>query len=178
MAAKADRMRWIAAAFVAVCTGLVVADVPTTFPAAYDVKQRLVTTFTLTRAGRSYTLTRRMSVLGSVVLDSASALHFEPAYADGNASATYVQHGANKIEFDYDDDSLGLLHDYYLDELVRGGALHSSDDFRLTFGDGKFVFRRGISKLRGHQPLRFTARRNGRLVLRGRAMLSWSGSQD
>jgi hypothetical protein len=177
MASHRARVRWIAAAVVAVCSSIVAADVPTTFPATYPMRQRLVVTFTLARAGRAYTLTRRLGVDGSIVLDSASSLHFEPAYPEGVATATCSQHGANKLEFDYDEAALGLLHDSYFEQLVDGGALHSSDEFRLGFGDGKLVFRRGVSKLRGHQALHFSARRNGRVILRGRGTLSWSGSQ-
>jgi hypothetical protein len=177
MASHRTRAAWLAAAVVAVCSGLVAADVPSTFPATYPMRQRLVVSFTLLRAGHAYTLTRHLGVNGSIVLDSAAALHFEPAYSGGTATATYSQHGANKVEFGYDEVTTGLLHDYYLGQLVDGGALRSSDDFRLEFGDGKFVFRRGISKVRGHQTLRYSARRNGHVILRGRGTLTWSGSQ-
>jgi hypothetical protein len=170
------RVRAVAATAVLACAGLVVADVPSSFPATYAGKQRIVVTFTYYRGAMSITQTRGLTDEASIVFDDAAALHFEPAYPGGTAAATYTQTDDSKVQFAYDAPTLDLLHDYYLGKFIEKGVLRSTDEFEISFRDGKFVFRDGVAKLRGRQPLRFKAKRNGHLILRGYGTLTWRGA--
>lgn len=170
------RVRTVAASVVVACAGLVLADVPSTFPATYVGKQRIVVTFTYFGPRGSITLTRGEANQGSIVFDDATNLHFTPDYPGGTARATYTQTDDNKDTFTYDAATLTVLHDYYLGRFVDKGVLQPTDDFEVQFKDGKFAFRAGVAKLRGRQPLRFKAKRNGRLILRGYGALTWRGS--
>jgi len=178
MSSFSTRVRAVAATVVVACAGLVVADVPSAFPTTYAGRQRIDVTFTLFRGSRSMTYSGGERNSGSIVFDSESALHFEPAYDGGTAAATYAQTDDNKVEFTYDETSVGVLHDYYLGRFVEEGVLRSTDEFEIGFRDGKLAFRDGLAKVRGRQRVHFKAKRNGHLILRGSGLLTWRGSQS
>jgi hypothetical protein len=170
------RVRSVATAAVVACATFVVAEVPSSFPTTYAGSQRIVVTFTYYRGSMSITQTRGLTTDGGVVFDDATNLHFTPDYPGGTAAATYTQTDDNKVQFTYDEATLGVLHDYYLGKFVEKGVLRSTDEFQITFRDGRFVFREGLDRLRGRQPLRFRARRNGHVILRGYGAISWRGA--
>lgn len=171
------RVRTVAAAVVVASAGLVLADVPSTFPATYTGHQRIDVTFTLYRGASSRTFSGGERINGSVVFDDASNLHFTPDYPDGTVSATYSQSDDNKVTFTYDATSAETLRSYYHGRFVEEGVLRSTDEFEITFKDGKFVFRDGVAKLRGRQAVRFRAKRNGSLIMRGYGAIAWRGAQ-
>jgi hypothetical protein len=170
-------VRSIAAAVVVACASLVVADVPSSFPATYTGRQRIDVTFTLYRGASARTFSGGERINGSVVFDDASNLHFTPDYPDGTVSATYSQSDDDKVTFTYDATNTETLRSYYHGRFVEEGVLRSTDEFEIRFRDGKFVFRDGIAKLRGRQAVRFKAKRNGNLILRGNGTITWRGSQ-
>jgi hypothetical protein len=170
------RVRAVAATAVLACAGIVVADVPSSFPATYAGKQRIVVTFTIFRGASARTFTGGERINGSVVLDDASNLHFTPDYPDGTVSATYSQSDDDKVTFNYDATSAETLRSYYHGRFVEEGVLRSTDEFEVRFRDGKFAFRDGVARLRGRQALRFKAKRNGNLIMRGYGTLTWRGS--
>ena len=170
-------VRSIAAAVVVASATLGTAEVPSTFPATYTGRQRIDVTFTVYRGAMSRSFSGGESRSGSVVFDDASNLHFTPDYPAGTASATYTQSDDNKVTFTYDATSAETLRSYYHGRFVEEGVLRSTDEFEITFRDGKFAFRDGVAKLRGRQPVRFKARRNGNMILRGFGTIRWRGSQ-
>lgn len=172
------RVRSLAAAAVVACATLVVADVPSSFPATYTGRQSIDVTFTMYRGSSARTFTGGERSSGSVVFDDASNLHFTPDYPDGTVSATYSQTDDNKVTFVYDATSAETVRSYYLGRFVEEGVLRPTDEFEVRFRDGKFVFRDGVAKLRGRQAIRFKAKRNGRLIMRGYGTIRWRGSQS
>jgi hypothetical protein len=169
-------VRSVATAVVVACATFVVAEVPSTFPSTYAGTQRIVVTFTYYRGATSITQTRGLTDQGGIVFDDATNLHFTPDYPGGTAAATYAQTDDSKVQFTYDAATLDVLHDYYLGKFIEKGVLRATDEFEVRFRDGKFVFRDGLAKLRGRQALRFKAKRNGHLILRGYGALSWRGA--
>ena len=170
-------VRSIAAAVVVASATLGTAEVPSVFPATYTGNQRIDVTFTVYRGPVARTFSGGERLSGAVVFDDASNLHFTQDYPDGTAGATYTQTDDNKVTFTYDAATLDVLTSYYHGRFVEEGVLRSTDEFELTFRDGKFVFRDGLASVRGRQPVRFKARRDGRLIMRGYGTVRWRGLQ-
>ncbi len=167
----------LAALLLLAATTSVTAKIPTTFPADYAGKQILTASFTFTYRHQAVRTTRRIAGTGTIVFDSATAMHFEPPYSGGTASATVAPAGRSKCAFTYDSATTTLLHDEYFKQLIDGGVLRSTDSFQLTFGTGSLLFSKGVARITGRQALRYKALRNGKTVLRGTGTLTWSGKQ-
>jgi hypothetical protein len=165
-----------AAAVVFAGAGTVSADVPSVFPSTYDGPQVLALTATAYVGGYSRTISRRIRDDGSIVIDSASALHFEPAYPGGFSSAATEQTGRRTLRFTFDAASLQIMTDYYKQQFIDAGLVRTTDDFRLTFGPGRLEFRNGVTKLRGSEKVRVVVRRGARLLARGGGRLTWRGT--
>src|SRR5262245_31898937 len=103
-------VRVVVAGAVLALTAPGVADVPATFPTSYAIRQKLATTLTVVRGDRSFAVSRTLRAEGAIVLDSASALHFEPAYPGGYADGTVSQTGRRTMEFRYSSEAVGFIN--------------------------------------------------------------------